>query len=264
MTRDAGGALAVRIALCPGERVRSVEVSTESGPRQAWRVVGPGSTDDTWVVGATPPNGFVEVESAPSDAFLRGDVSVSIETTQAKESGTTFYVLAITGGSVLFENEATVSSRFSEVALSRYPCDDPDGKLGTWKWVSRALLVAAAISAVGAWLLAPERRRRRAGWYVNPDDSTSVRWWDGSRWTVAVAVPSRPLVTGGRRLPLAGTALIVAGFLGSLIVPASGAEHRLVPEAGWAEVLGNTSRGLIAVGVGCVLVGFIVERRRKH
>ncbi len=139
MTRDAGGTLAVRIALCPGEQVRSVEVSTVSGPRQAWRVTGPGSTADTWVVGATPPDGFVELETAPSDAFLRGDVSVSIETNQANESGTTFYVLAITGGSVLFENQATVSSRFSDVALRRYPCDDPDGRLGTWKWVESRL-----------------------------------------------------------------------------------------------------------------------------
>lgn len=263
MTRDAAGTLAVRIALCPDEQVRSVEVSTESGPRQVWRVTGPGSTADTWVVGATPPNGFVEVESASSDAFLRGDVSVSIETNQAEESGTTFYVLAVTGGSVLFENQATVSSRFSDVALGRYPCDDPDGRLGTGKWVSRALLVAAAISGIAAALLAPERRRRRAGWYVNPDDAATVRWWDGDRWTVAVAIPSRPVSTGRRSLQAAGTVLIVGGFLGLLIAPAAGAEHRLLPEAAWVAVLATASRGLIVIGVSCVLIGFIVEQRRK-
>ena len=52
MTRDSAGRLAVRIALCPGEQVRSVEVATESAPRQSWRVTGPGSPAATWVVGA--------------------------------------------------------------------------------------------------------------------------------------------------------------------------------------------------------------------
>ena len=264
MTRDSAGRLAVRIALCPGEQVRSVEVATESAPRQSWRVTGPGSTADTWVVGAALPSGFVEVQSAPSDAFLVGDVVVSVETNQARQSDTRFYVLGITGGSVLFENEATVSSRFSDVALKRYPCDDPEGRLGTSKWVSRFLLAAAAIAACAAGLLAPERRHRSAGWYVNPDDAATVRWWDGNRWTVAVAVPTRPFSTGRRALPAIGTGLIVGGFLALLIAPAAGAEHLLTPEAAWVSLLAAASRGLIIVGVCSILIGFIVDRRSNR
>ncbi len=63
---------------------------------------------------------------------------------------------------------------------------------------------------------------------------------------------------------MVGTVLIVAGFLALLIAPAAGAEHRLLPEAGWVGVLDNTSRGVMAIGVCCILIGFIVERRRNH
>ncbi len=247
MTRDADGTLAVKVALCPGEQVRAVEVTTEAAPHHTWRVTGPGSTVDTWVVGAEPPDGFVEVESAPEDAFLRDDVSVRVETNQDRWDALVG-PLQVTGGAVLFENEPTVSSRFAEIARHRYPCDDPTGRLGTWKWVSRALLVAAALFAAAAALLVEEQRGRtnrhdlRAGWYADPDDPTAVRWWNGSRWTAAVAVPRAGTARSGHRLlPMTGTVLIVAGFLTTLIAPAVGAEHHLRPEAAWVALLHEAS-----------------------
>jgi Protein of unknown function (DUF2510) len=268
-TRNEDGILAVRISLCPGERVTSVEVTTEVEPHRTWRVAGAGSTVDTWVVGAVPPDGFVEVDSAPDGAFVRGDVSIRVETNQVAYWGDEVDVLNVIGGSVLFENQPTVSSRFDEVAMGRYPCDDPDGSLGTWRWASRGLLVAAAVFAIAAALLVPVYRRRArradgpAGWYANPDDSTTVRWWDGNRWTVAVAVPGH---TSPNRFPAVqalAVTLIVTGFLLSLVAPAAGAEHRLVREAPWVAALHRVSLGLLALGACFVLVGFVTARRKN-
>jgi hypothetical protein len=264
------GALAVRIALCPGERVSAVEVTSESEPHQTWRVAGPDSTVDTWVVGAVPPDGFVEVESAPTVAFLRGDVTVQVETNQVVDRITGVDALNVISGSVLFDNQATVSSRFAEEATRRYPCDDPDGKLGTWKWVSRFLLLAAGLAAIAALLLIPENRRRTlredhpVGWYANPDDSTTVRWWDGKRWTAAIAVPrhSSPAARHGAA-PVASVVLIVGGFLMALIAPAAGAEHRFLPEPWWAMALHRTSLGLFALGGCCILVTIALARHRR-
>jgi hypothetical protein len=152
-TRDAHGELSFQLALCPDEQITAVEVSTQAKPRQIWRVTGPGSTQDAWIVNSAPPAGFaVEATPAPG-AFASGQVSVQFRTNHVKYWGGEFDVADVTGGSILFEGTHVDPAQFTRTALHRYPCNDPDGKKNDSRWSSRALLVAALLGGAAVILL---------------------------------------------------------------------------------------------------------------
>src|SRR5829696_3230683 len=60
------------------------------------------------------------------------------------------------------------------------------------------------------------------GWYPDPDDASSQRYWDGTRWTddrapySSVATASRTRRAGG------GDGLVIAGYIGGVLIPIVG------------------------------------------
>jgi hypothetical protein len=158
LTRTEQGVLAVRIALCPGEQVRSVQVSAGSEPGQTWRVSGPGASIEPWPIGVTPP-GFSQDESPNDVAFVAGSVAVRVTTSKVRRWGDSFDVGSISAQSVMFDGKPLGSAEFDDVALHRYPCSDPNGGQRRLRLAIYIVLLAVIPGSIAALLL----RSREAG-----------------------------------------------------------------------------------------------------
>lgn len=97
-------------------------------------------------------------------------------------------------------------------------------------WVFSLLIAAAlvllAIILLLVALLQLERRRPPAGWVVDPEDPTLMRWWDGRAWTAATsergsaAAQLEPLRANGARRRRLGATMLVGGAVTSVVARA--------------------------------------------
>ena len=60
------------------------------------------------------------------------------------------------------------------------------------------------------------------GWYPDPHDSTSIRYWDGQQWTEnrAPAQTARQLAPGEKEQEATG--IIIAGYIFAVLIPIVG------------------------------------------
>lgn len=78
-------------------------------------------------------------------------------------------------------------------------------------------LVVLGVGLLVVALLLLARRRPRPAWFVDPDEPTLTRWWDGRSWTArtterdAVAARLAPLRSSSVRRRRIGAAMLVGG-----------------------------------------------------
>ncbi len=158
--KGVSGAPTIQIVLCPGEKVNAVEVDWGDGRR--WRASSSGSTVDHWTVGQPLPAGFRLDESASEQDMTVGTITVSIQTNRARW-GDVFDLDEITAHAILFDYEQVTPSDFPDVALNRYPCDDPDGRKAAWRLSILLIGLALVAGLVGLMLSLPFRSRTAHG-----------------------------------------------------------------------------------------------------
>jgi len=124
LDRDEQGRLVVFIALCEGETVERIEVTTSVEDSLLWTVEGEGSAQERWVVGEPLPPGYQVVAKSPDLSGTQGYVYADVKTSELYAwNSASQEALALPG--VTFDDAQVPAEQFHAKARSSYPCHDP-------------------------------------------------------------------------------------------------------------------------------------------
>lgn len=123
-------------------------------------------------------------------------------------------------------------------------------------------LVVLGVGLLVVALLLLRRRRPAAAWFVDPEDPTHTRWWDGRSWTEhtsergAVAAQLAPLRSSSTRRRRVGAAML-AGGAGILVLSRWGVAATVHPATDLTAMDDPLPTLLLQLGTPALLVAVV-------